>query len=101
MDVPNEENQHAQRSGLFWLRAALVVLVIPALVLLAYAALSLQGHREDFPSKPMQTWPIGLSALLLAAALSWLAARPSRGSQPLIVLSALMLFIGAWATYLF
>lgn len=72
--------------------------MIPALVILGYAALALQGHQEDYPSKPMQTWPIGASALLLAAALSWVAARPSRGLQPAIVAAALVLFIVAWAS---
>lgn len=100
VESPDTEPRRAQGSGFFLLRATLFVLVVPALVFVGYAALALQGDREDFPSKPMQTWPIAVSALLLAAALSWLAARPSRGLQPVIVVIALMLFIVAWAPYL-
>jgi hypothetical protein len=100
VEVPDTEPQHAQGSGFFVLRAALFVLVVPALVVVGYAALALQGDREDFPSKPMQTWPIGVSALLLAAALSWVAARPSRGLQPVVVVIALFFFFVAWASYL-
>lgn len=85
---------------MFLLRAGLVVVVVPALLFLSYAAFALQGDREDFPSKPLETWPIGVSALFLAAALSWLAARPSRGSQPLVVGIALLLFFLAWAIFL-
>jgi hypothetical protein len=98
--LPNTKAQHTQGSGLFLPRAALLVVAVPTLILVGYAALALQGHREDFPSKPMQTWPIGVSSLLLAAALSWVAARPSRGLQPAIVGIALALFLVAWASYL-
>lgn len=82
------------------LRAALLVVVIPALLVLGYAALSLQGHQEDFPSQPMQTWPVGVSSLALAGALAWAAVRPSRGVQPAVVAIALVVFVVAWATYL-
>lgn len=100
MALPDTKAQHTQGGGLFLLRAALLVVAIPTLVILGYAALALQGHQEDFPSKPMQTWPIGVSSLLLAAALSWVAARPARGLQPAIVGIALALCIVAWASYL-
>lgn len=85
---------------MFLLRAGLIVVVVPALLFLSYVAFALQGEREDFPSKPLETWPIGVSALVLAAALSWLAARPSRGSQPLIVALALLFFFVSWAIFL-
>jgi len=97
---PDTKAQHTQGSGLFLLRAALLVVAVPILVVVGYAAFSLQGHREDFPSEPMQTWPIGVSSLLLAAALSWVAARPSRGLQPVIVSMALALYLVAWASHL-
>jgi hypothetical protein len=100
VELPDTNTRHAQRGGLFLLRAVLFVVVVPALIFVGYAALALQGHREDFPSKPMQTWPIGVSSLVLAAALSWVAARPSRGLQPVIVGMALIVFLVAWATYL-
>lgn len=48
----------------------------------------------------MQTWPIGVSSLALAAALAWLALRPSRGSQPALVATAVVLFATAWASFL-
>ena len=82
------------------LRIALVVVVIPALVVLGYVALALQGHQEDFPSKQMQTWPIGASSLVLAGVLSWAAARPSRELQPVIAAIALAFFLLAWGAYL-
>lgn len=100
VDLRDSKAQPAKGSGLFLLRAALVVVAIPTLLVVGYAAFSLQGHREDFPSKPMQTWPIGVSSLLLAAALSWVAARPSRGLQPAIVSMTFALFLVAWASYL-
>ena len=100
MELPDTNTQDAQRGGLFLLRVALFVAVIPALVFVGYAALALQGHREDFPSEPMQTWPIGVSSLMLAAALSWVAARPSRGLQPVVVGVTLVFLLVAWATYL-
>jgi len=99
VEIPNTDTRPAQGSGFFLLRATLAVLVVPALVVLGYAALALQGHREDFPSKPMQTWPLGVSALLLAAAVSWVAARPSRGLQPVVVVMALFLAIVTWVSY--
>lgn len=100
MESPNPSTEPAPRGGVFFLRVALVVLVIPTLLVVAYGALALQGHREDFPSEPMQTWPIGVSSLLLAATLSWVAARPSRGLQPAIIALALILFVVAWAALL-
>ena len=83
-----------------FLRATVLVVVVPALVIVSYGAFSLQGHREDFPSKPMQTWPIGVASLVLAAALCWVAARPSRGLQPIIAVIALVCFMVTWAACL-
>ena len=100
VELPDGKTQVGQGGRLFVLRAALVILVIPALLFIAYAAFALQGDREDFPSKPMQTWPIGVSSLLLTAALAWFAARPSRGLQPMIVVIALLFFCVTWATFL-
>lgn len=100
VELPNTDTRDVQGSGFFLLRAILAILIVPALVFVGYAALALQGHREDFPSKPMQTWPIGVSALLLAAALSWVAARPSRGWQPIVVVITSFFFFVAWASYL-
>jgi hypothetical protein len=100
VELPDTKTRDSQGRGLLLLRGVLVVLFIPALIFIGYAALALQGDREDFPSRPMQTWPIGASALVLAAALCWVAARPSRGLQPVIAITALVLFIIACTTYL-
>jgi hypothetical protein len=85
---------------MFLLRAVLLVLVVPGLVVIAYGAFSLQGHQEDFPSEPIQSWPIGVTSLALAAALSWAVLRPSRGLQPALIAITLLLFAAAWATFL-
>jgi hypothetical protein len=100
MEVPGQAQAPRGRGTLFFLRAALLVVAVPALVVIGYAALSLQGHQEDFPSKPMQTWPIGVTSLALAAALAWAAARPWQGLQPLLLVTCLALFVSAWATFL-
>lgn len=100
MEVSEASPESRRRGSIFWLRAALLCVVIPALIVVGYAAMSLQGHREDYPSKPMQTWPIGISSFLLAAALSWAAARPSRGMQPVVIATCLVLFLAAWITFL-
>jgi amino acid transporter len=100
MDPPSGRAEQTRGRSLFFLRAALLVVVIPALVIVSYGAFALQGHQEDFPSKPMQTWPIGVSALTLAAALAWVATRPSRGLQPLVAVVALVCFMVTWAAYL-
>jgi hypothetical protein len=90
----------SERGTFFLLRAVVLVVVVPALLITGYAALSLQGHQEDFPSKPMQTWPIGVSSLILAPVLSWAALKPSRGSQLAAVALALVCFAAAWASFL-
>jgi hypothetical protein len=95
-----EARTEPRRGGFFLLRAVLLVVVVPVLVVVGYGAFSLQGHQEDFPSKPMQTWPIGATSFVLAAALSWAVARPSRGLQPAIVAVALVSFLLAWVPYL-
>ena len=100
MEASDAKQEPTPRGGLFLLRAVLATLVIPALLVVAYAALSLQGHREDYPSQPMQTWPIGLSSLLLAAALLWVTARPSRGAQPIVAAAASGFFLLTWAALL-
>lgn len=100
MEFPDTKAKPPRRGGRSLLRIALVVVVIPTLVVLGYVGLALQGHQEDFPSKPMQTWPIGVSSLILAGSLSWVAARPSRGLQPVIAAMALVFFLVAWAAYL-
>jgi len=48
----------------------------------------------------MQTWPIGVSSLAFAAALSWVAVRPSRGLQPFIAVITFVCFLVAWAAFL-
>ena len=100
MDLPDAKAQRPRAKGPLFLRASLLVVVVPVLIIVSYGAFSLQGHREGFPSKPMQTWPIGITSLALAAALSWSAARPSRGLQPVVVAIALVCFLAAWAAYL-
>jgi hypothetical protein len=100
VEIRDGKTRTGQEGGMFLLRAGLIIVVVPALLFLSYAAFALQGEREDFPSKPLETWPIGVSALVLAAALAWFAARPSRGSQPLIVAIALLFFFLAWAIFL-
>lgn len=100
VNLPEGRAQPPHARGRLFLRASLLVVIVPALIVVSYGAFSLQGHREDFPSKPMQTWPIGVASLALAAALSWSAARPSRGLQPVVVAIALLFFLAAWAAYL-
>jgi amino acid transporter len=100
VDLPSARTEQTRGRSLFFLRAVLLVVVVPALVIVSYGAFALQGHQEDFPSKPMQTWPIGVSALALAAALAWVATRPSRGLQPLVAVIALVCFMVTWAAYL-
>jgi hypothetical protein len=100
VEASDARQESTRRGGLFLLRAVLATVVIPALLIVGYAALSLQGHREDYPSQPMQTWPIGLSSLLLAATLLWVSARPSHGAQPIAVTAAFAFFLLAWAALL-
>jgi hypothetical protein len=100
VDLLNTSTKSTRWGTTFLLRALLLVLVVPALIFVAYAALSLQGHQEDFPSQPMQTWPIGISSLALAATVAWAAVRPSKGLQPVVIAIAIVAFAAAWATYL-
>jgi hypothetical protein len=100
VDLPDTSTQPTRKRVALFLRGVLIVVVIPALVVVGYGGLSLQGHQEDFPSKPMQTWPIGVSSFALAGALAWAAAQPSRGLQPVVVAIALVAFAVAWAIYL-
>jgi hypothetical protein len=97
--LPDTARPTPKGAALF-LRGVLLVAVVPFLIVVAYGALSLQGHREDSPSQPMQTWPIGISSFVLAAALAWAAVRPSRRLQPVVIAIAFVAFAAAWATFL-
>ena len=82
----------------YWLRAVCLVLVIPALLVLAWAAFGLQGYQNDPQSKPFQTWPAGVGTLALAAALAWICVRrPSDPLQRWTAALALIVFATTWA----
>jgi hypothetical protein len=100
VDLLDTRTKPPRQGAAFLLRAVLLVVVLPALVVVAYATFALQGHREDFPSQPMQTWPMGISSLALAAALGWTAIRPTGGFQAALVTISLVAFIAALATFL-
>jgi len=57
------------------LRALTLVLVVPFLLVSAWAAFSLQGYTETYGAAGVQTWPIGVASLFLAAVLGWTAVR--------------------------
>jgi hypothetical protein len=94
MDSPNLEPQSPQHGAGFWLRAITLVLFVPALVVIAWAAFGLQGYQNDPQSDVFQTWPAGVASLALAGSLAWMAIRPSDESLQKIVASMAFLAFG-------
>jgi hypothetical protein len=88
-----------QRGVGFYLRAITLALIVPALLVLAWAAFGLQGYQEHADAQVFQTWPAGVASLLLATALVWVAVRPSRELQPALVGLALLLFAVSWGDF--
>lgn len=86
-----------RRGAGYWLRAVCLVLVVPALLVLAWAAFGLQGYQNDPQSQSFQTWPAGVGTLLLAAALGWICTRrPSTPLQRWVMGLALFVFVATW-----
>lgn len=97
MDPPDLEPQSTRRGGGFWLRAVTLVLIVPALVVLAWAAFGLQGYQNDPQSAVFQTWPAGVASLALAGSLAWMVIRPSDKSlQGLVACTAFVAFLLSW-----
>jgi hypothetical protein len=101
MASPGPE-QHAERHGAaFFLRALTLVLLVPGLVVIAWAAFGLQGYQNDPQSAVFQTWPAGVSSLALAAGLAWMATRPEEESlQKILTGGAFVAFVITWITAL-
>jgi len=79
------------------LRAITLVLFVPALVVVAWAAFGLQGYQNDPESAVFQTWPAGVASLALAGSLTWMAIRPSGGSfQKIVTGMAFAFFAISW-----
>jgi hypothetical protein len=98
---PDLEPHSAPRGAGFWLRALTLVLIVPALIVLAWAAFGLQGYQNDPQSDVFETWPAGVTSLALAACLAWIAARPSdEGFQRIITGMASVAFAVSWALVL-
>jgi hypothetical protein len=71
---PLDLKPHPTRRGAgFWLRAITIVLIVPALVVIAWVAFGLQGYQNDPQSAVFQTWPAGVASLALAGSLTWIA----------------------------
>ena len=89
-----------QKGGwLWWIRALILVVFVPALLFLGYVGFSLQGYTNDSGSKPLQTWPSGAASLLLAGILAWAAlkARPiARKHLVLIGLAFAVFALSVW-----
>jgi hypothetical protein len=87
----------AQRGAGFWLRAITLVLTVPALVVIAWAAFGLQGYQNDPQSSVFQTWPAGVASLALAASLVWTAINRSAGPlQKIVTGMAFVAFVITW-----
>jgi hypothetical protein len=74
---PDLELQSTGRGAVFFLRAITLVLFVPGLLVLGWAAFGLQGYKNDPGSAALQTWPAGAASIFLAACLAWIAIRPS------------------------
>jgi len=66
MDASDLESQSPRRGAGFVLRALTLVLIVPALLVIAWAAFGLQGYQNDPQSSVFQTWPIGVTSIALA-----------------------------------
>jgi len=96
-DPPDLEPQSTRRGAGFWLRAITLVLIVPALVVIAWAAFGLQGYQNDPQSDVFQTLPAGVASLALAASLAWMVIRPSGGSlQGIVTGMAFIAFMLSW-----
>jgi len=95
------ESQSTRRGGGFVLRALTIVLLVPALLVLAWAAFGLQGYQNDPQSSVFQTWPIGVTSIALAGSLAWIAFRPAKESpQRLVTAAAFVTFVLSWVSVL-
>lgn len=83
------------------LRAITLVLLVPGLLVIAWAAFGLQGYQNDPQSDTFQTWPAGIASLAFAASLAWLAIRPSGESlQKIVTAAAFVVFVVSWTVVL-
>jgi hypothetical protein len=83
------------------LRALTLVLLVPALVVIAWGAFNLQGYQNDPQSAVFQTWHLGVTSLALAASLAWMSLRPSEESlQKIVVAAAVGAFAISWIAVL-
>jgi hypothetical protein len=74
-----------------------LVLLVPGLVVIAWAAFGLQGYQNDPQSDTFQTWPAGVTSLALAASLAWIAVRPSgQPYQQIIAGLAFVVCVASW-----
>jgi hypothetical protein len=91
------EPRSMQRGAGFWLRAITLVLIVPALVVIALAAFGLQGYQNDPQSDVFQTWPAGVASLALAGCFAWMAIRPSdEPLQKVVTGMASVAFVISW-----
>jgi len=101
MVVPDPERQAESRGPAFLLRATTLVLLVPALIVIAWGAFNLQGYQNDPQSAVFQTWPIGVASLALAASLAWKAIRPSgEPLQKIVAAAAFAVFVLSWISVL-
>lgn len=95
---PSSSDSPSPRQGAgFWLRALTLVLIVPGLVVLGWAAFGLQGYQNDPESKTFQTWPAGVASICLAVCLAWIALKPSHDPpQRVITGLAVVAFLVSW-----
>ncbi len=75
----------------------MLVLIAPALVVIAWAAFGLQGYQNDPQSDVFQTWPAGVASIALAGCLAWMAIRPSdEALQTIFTGVAFLAFMVSW-----
>lgn len=97
MGLPDPEPQATRHGAAFLLRAITLVLLVPGLVVIIWAAFGLQGYQNDPQSDVFQTWPAGVASLVLATSLAWMAIRPSGESLQKIVTGwAFVAFVVSW-----
>jgi hypothetical protein len=97
MGSPDPERHARRQRTAFLLRAVALVLLIPALLVIALAAFNLQGYQNDPQSAVFQTWPIGATSLALAAALTWMVIRPSEDlPQKIVAAGTFVAFMFSW-----
>lgn len=97
MELPDPEPPANRHGAAFFLRAVTLVLLVPGLVVIAWAAFGLQGYQNDPQSDVFQTWPAGIASLVLAASLAWTAIRPLGGSlQKIVTAGAFVALVVSW-----